>query len=136
MPILVQVDDTTESIQTALSSGATNYTTPDEPAASVIQKMRAIFDQGDTFAGSSDIDITPTETTVTKTGIRVYVVEDDPLLRNLLSVRMEKSSFPYEFSVDGSGALEAMHQFKPDIIILDLMLPRQKRIRSPAGSQG
>lgn len=123
IPVLVLVPENDENIQEAFGHGATDYITPQEDIGSIVQKMKAIFGQNDTFANVSTIDITPTKTTVTATGIRVFVVEDDPLLRNLLSIKLEKSSFPFEFSSDGKDSLPAMKQFKPDIIILDLMLP-------------
>lgn len=123
IPIFILVDDTTEKIQEALSLGAADYVTVSEDSQSIVQKMKAIFGQGDDFSGTSVIDITPIKASVSSTGIRVFVVEDDPLLRNLLSLRLDKSSFPYEFSTDGKNALPAMKQFNPDIVILDLMLP-------------
>ncbi|MCD5381344.1 MAG: response regulator [Candidatus Pacebacteria bacterium] len=123
IPIFILTEDDSDKIQKALELGATDYVTPGEDNQSVLQKMNAVFEATDNFAGSTSIDISPIEASTTSTGIRVYVVEDDPLLRNLLSIRLDKSSFPYEFSSDGQLAVEAMHQFNPDILILDLMLP-------------
>ena len=122
IPIFILVEDSEEKIQEALSDGAADYITPDEDLDSIVQKMKTIFGQGDN-SGASAIDITPHVASVTSTGIKVYIIEDDPLLRNLLSIRLDKSSFPYEFSSDGKDTLPALDQFKPDIIILDLMLP-------------
>ncbi len=123
IPIFVMVTENNNDIQDVLSRGAADYITPNEDTQSIIQKIKTVFGQGEDFSGSSAIDITPHEASVTTTGIRVYVVEDDPLLRNLLSLRFNKSSFPCEFSSDGKQAIPAMKQFKPDVIILDLMLP-------------
>lgn len=123
IPILILTDDNAAKIQEALDLGATDYIIPQEDSHSVLQKIKALFTDS---VGSSDgiaIDISPIKASVTSTGIKVYVVEDDPLLRNLLSIRLDKSSFPYEFSGDGNMVLKKMHQFNPDIIILDLMLP-------------
>lgn len=123
VPIFILAQDESEKIQEVLLLGAADYVTVSEDVESIIQKIKVIFGQGYDFSGDSVIDITPSQADVTSTGIRVFVVEDDPLLRNLLSIRLERSSFPYEFSVDGKGALPTMKQFRPDIIILDLMLP-------------
>ena len=123
IPTLVLVDDSSDKIQEAITSGAADYFTPHEQIESVMQKMKAVFSETEDFSESSVIDISPVEASVTATGIRVFVVEDDPLLRNLLSIRLEKSSFPYEFSNDGKEVLPVMRQFKPDVIVLDLMLP-------------
>jgi len=123
VPIFALVEDVEDKIQETLSLGAADYIVISEPIESVLLKIKAIFGDVDSFAGSSDIDISVDEAHLSTTGIRVYVVEDDPLLRNLLSIRFEKSSFPYEFSSDGQKAAPAMLQFKPDVILLDLMLP-------------
>jgi two-component system OmpR family response regulator len=55
--------------------------------------------------------------------VRLLVVEDDPLLRNLLSIRLEKSGITHQFCHAGDKALEQILEFKPTIVILDLMLP-------------
>ena len=55
--------------------------------------------------------------------VRVLVVEDDPLLRNMLSVKLSNSHCPHMFSNDGLQALELAIQFEPQVIVLDLMLP-------------
>lgn len=57
------------------------------------------------------------------TGPKVMIVEDDPLLRNLLSVKLAKAHCPHMFSSDGSEAVDLIRQYQPKIIILDLMLP-------------
>ena len=55
--------------------------------------------------------------------VRLLVVEDDPLLRNLLSIRLQKSGIAHEFCHSGDKALEQILEFKPTVVILDLMLP-------------
>lgn len=123
IPVFVLINENSERIQEVLALGAADYITTQEDYDSVIAKLKAVFGQGDTFSGSTNIDISPVDADVTATGIRVFVVEDDPLLRNLLSLKMDKSKFPYEFSNDGINVLPTMRQFKPDVIVLDLMLP-------------
>jgi DNA-binding response OmpR family regulator len=123
VPIFALVEDNSEKIQNVLNLGATDFVVPHEETKAVIQKMKAVFSSDDSFLGHRTIDISPIESSVTTKGIRVYVVEDDPLLRNLLSIRLGNSSFPYEFSTDGKAVIELMHKFNPDILILDLMLP-------------
>jgi DNA-binding response OmpR family regulator len=61
----------------------------------------------------------------TEEGMRVMVIEDDPLLRSLLSARLEKSKIPYQFCHNGTDAMEAIERYKPTIVILDIMLPGQ-----------
>jgi DNA-binding response OmpR family regulator len=123
IPVFVLVNEDSTEINEALLYGAADYITAHENVQSVLAKVKAVFGQSADFSGSTAIDITPTEATITSTGIRVFVVEDDPLLRNLLSIKLDKSLFPCEFSNDGANVIPVMHQFKPDVIILDLMLP-------------
>ena len=123
IPVFTLVQDIELEIQNVLSAGAADYITDTEDGFSIIDKVKSIFGQNQFFQDTSVIDISTTEPSLSTSGVRVYVVEDDPLLRNLLSIRLSKSKFPFEFSSDGKDVLEPMHQFKPDVIILDLMLP-------------
>jgi DNA-binding response OmpR family regulator len=54
----------------------------------------------------------------------VLVVEDEPTLREALVYSLEKQGYTVEAAGDGIAALEAARRLKPDLIILDLMLPR------------
>jgi CheY-like chemotaxis protein len=54
---------------------------------------------------------------------KVLVVEDDPLLRNLLSMKLSATNCPSMFSNDGLHVPEMALNFLPDIIVLDLKLP-------------
>lgn len=123
IPVFVLINNDADRVQEVLALGAADYLTVEEDMDSVIAKMKAVFGEGDVFSGTTTIDISPVDAEISSIGIRVFVVEDDPLLRNLLSLKMDKSKFPYEFSKDGVNVLPVMRQFKPDVIVLDLMLP-------------
>jgi DNA-binding response OmpR family regulator len=53
----------------------------------------------------------------------ILIVEDEPALRDTLSYNLEKDGFTVEAVGDGRSALESARQLKPDLIILDIMLP-------------
>ncbi len=55
--------------------------------------------------------------------IRVLIIEDDPLLGNLLSTKFAKSEIIYQFCSNGADAMNMILQFKPTVVILDIMLP-------------
>jgi DNA-binding response OmpR family regulator len=55
--------------------------------------------------------------------IKVLVVEDDQLLRNLLSMKLTKNGCAPMYVDDGAKAVELAKSFGPEIILLDLMLP-------------
>lgn len=53
----------------------------------------------------------------------VLIVEDEPPLVELLSYNLEKAGFQIHIARDGEEALLAVEERKPDIILLDWMLP-------------
>lgn len=54
---------------------------------------------------------------------RVLIVEDEPPLVELLSYNLEKAGFQIHIARDGEEALLAVEERKPDLILLDWMLP-------------
>lgn len=123
VPIFAMVENTEDRINHALMLGAADYITNDESPESIIKKIKIIFGQPDNFSSTSVIDVPPDTALTTRKGIRVYVVEDDPLLRNLLNTKLKASSFPSSFSIDGGNVVPKILEFNPQVIILDLMLP-------------
>ena len=56
-------------------------------------------------------------------GGRVLVVDDDTALAEMLTIVLENEGFEPIVCSTGDRALAAFHEYKPDIILLDLMLP-------------
>ncbi len=54
----------------------------------------------------------------------ILLVEDEPLLANLLKQRLEKESFTIFHAPDGEEALKVMKTLQPDLILLDIILPK------------
>lgn len=54
----------------------------------------------------------------------LLVVEDDPVLRDLYRVTLSLSNFAVHACEDGLDALHYLDQSRPDVIVLDLDLPR------------
>ena len=54
---------------------------------------------------------------------RVLVVEDEPDLRRLLRIVLERGGFEMLEAADGRAGLRVMHEERPDLIILDIGLP-------------
>jgi DNA-binding response OmpR family regulator len=69
------------------------------------------------------IDITPTYVKAAENNPRVFFVEDDMLLHNLLETKFEQSGFNCSFSIDGKDVVSHVQSFQPDVIVLDIMLP-------------
>src|SRR5512134_1999256 len=53
----------------------------------------------------------------------ILIVEDEPALRDTLSYNLKKDGFTVEAVGDGRAAIESARRLKPDLIVLDLMLP-------------
>jgi two-component system KDP operon response regulator KdpE len=58
-----------------------------------------------------------------RTGPRVLVVEDEAQLRFALRRYLEESGYNVREAADASTALRDFPLFKPDVVLLDLMLP-------------
>src|SRR5678816_2663777 len=55
---------------------------------------------------------------------RVLVVDDEPDLIRILQFGLQAINFHVETASDGQEALKKAREIKPDIILLDLMLPK------------
>jgi DNA-binding response OmpR family regulator len=53
----------------------------------------------------------------------ILVVEDEPSLQETLAYSLKKEGYTVESVGDGRAALEAARRLKPDVIVLDIMLP-------------
>ena len=54
---------------------------------------------------------------------KVLIVEDDEFLRSLTAKRLEKEGYEVSVAVDGESANGIATEKKPDLILLDLLLP-------------
>ena len=54
---------------------------------------------------------------------RVLVVDDDSALAEMLGIVLRADGFDPAFVLDGNRAVTAFRESKPDIVLLDLMLP-------------
>jgi two-component system response regulator MtrA len=54
---------------------------------------------------------------------RVLVVDDDSALAEMLGIVLRTDGFEPSFVADGARAVQAFRDTKPDVILLDLMLP-------------
>ncbi len=54
----------------------------------------------------------------------ILLVEDEKLLANLLKQRLEKENFSVFLAHDGEEALKVLKTQKPNLILLDIILPK------------
>jgi len=56
--------------------------------------------------------------------MRILVVEDEPRILAFVSRRLEAEGFAVDAAPDGVAALDAVKRGRPDLVVLDLLLPR------------
>jgi DNA-binding response OmpR family regulator len=54
----------------------------------------------------------------------VLIVDDDPVVRRMLQLSFESEGFDVSTAGDGLEGLESMRASKPDVVILDIMMPK------------
>ncbi len=68
--------------------------------------------------------------------IKALVVEDEKIFQEQFQIGLDESNFEIKFAANGIEALQLYEEWRPDIIILDIMLPMMtgysvlKKIRS------
>jgi DNA-binding response OmpR family regulator len=56
---------------------------------------------------------------------KVLVVEDDAFLGGAYRLKLTKEGFEVEIATDGEEALVRLNTFTPDIILMDVIMPRK-----------
>lgn len=56
--------------------------------------------------------------------LRVLVIDDEPMVREVLARYLENDGFTVDTAIDGEQALARFAETSPDLVLLDLMLPR------------
>lgn len=59
-----------------------------------------------------------------KTKKKILLVEDDDALANVYMIRLEAEGFDIRRVANGEDALAGAQDYKPDLIILDVMMPK------------
>lgn len=55
---------------------------------------------------------------------KILLIEDDPLLIDIYSNKLKQSGFEVQVVEQGEKAIAAMEADKPDLVLLDIVLPR------------
>ena len=55
--------------------------------------------------------------------ISVLIVEDDPNIRELLQMYLEKDGYAVTLAADGGQGLDKFRTIRPDLVLLDVMMP-------------
>jgi two-component system alkaline phosphatase synthesis response regulator PhoP len=55
---------------------------------------------------------------------KILVVDDETEIVKIITAYLKKENYHYDLAFDGKQALEKFRVFSPDLIILDLMMPK------------
>ncbi len=55
---------------------------------------------------------------------KVLIIEDDPIVGKVHRALLEKEGYQVEVAGDGEKGFQQVHEFHPDAVMLDLMLPK------------
>ena len=55
---------------------------------------------------------------------RILICDDDPLLLELINFRLDAKGYEVIKTIDGDEALAKTREEKPDLVVLDAMMPR------------
>ena len=72
---------------------------------------------------ASKVETPPPQQRDTPRGERVLVVDDEPVVTEVVERYLRREGFEVSIARDGSEALQAVSDWSPDLVILDLMLP-------------
>lgn len=55
---------------------------------------------------------------------KVLIIEDDPFLSEMYAVKLSDNGFKTEVASDGKAGLVKVLEFQPDLVLLDIVLPK------------
>lgn len=54
---------------------------------------------------------------------KILIIDDEASIQSVVTAYLKAEGYEYQSALDGPGGLQAARSFKPDVIILDVMLP-------------
>ena len=73
--------------------------------------------------------------------MRILIADDNPQVVELLEANLDELGAEIKSAADGEATLKLVHEWKPDLLLLDIMMPRMsgfevcKRLRGNAASK-
>jgi DNA-binding response OmpR family regulator len=59
---------------------------------------------------------------------KILIIEDDPIVAHIYRTRLEREGYEVEIASDGQSGFYRIHEFRPDAVLLDLMLPKMNGV--------
>jgi len=57
--------------------------------------------------------------------MKLLIVDDDPFFRNFFASKLIEAGYQVEIAVDGEECLQKIKTEKPDMILLDIIMPKK-----------
>lgn len=57
------------------------------------------------------------------TPAKILLIDDEPSIQNVITAYLKAEGYEYKSAMDGPSGLSTARSFKPDLIVLDVMLP-------------
>lgn len=54
---------------------------------------------------------------------KILLIEDDELILKMVQFKLKKEGFQVYIARDGDSGIKAVHEYKPDLVITDVMVP-------------
>ncbi len=126
MPPVIIISNSGQGVEVdkAASLGARDFVikakiTPEE----VVTKVRALLRLPVAQATEPSTPHAVAAPVVDANGVRILLVEDDQFLRELMTTKLKREGFDVHVAVDGREGLQMIQTVKPDIVLLDVILP-------------
>ena len=56
---------------------------------------------------------------------KILIIEDEEIVRNLIKEKLEEKGYSVEIAEDGEVGMKKMRQSKPNLILLDIIMPNK-----------
>ncbi|MDP3769826.1 MAG: response regulator [Candidatus Sungbacteria bacterium] len=56
--------------------------------------------------------------------VKILVIDDDPFILDMYVLKFKDQGFQIDTATDGKAGLEKIKSFKPDIVLLDVVMPK------------
>ena len=54
---------------------------------------------------------------------KIAIIEDDPVIAQMYRMKFEADGFKVEVASDGQHGVDLVHEFAPDVVLLDIQMP-------------
>lgn len=128
MPKVIIISNSGQPVEIdkAISFGAQDFIVKAQiEPADVVAKVRKVLADSSTqgtVPSSAQPSVQPMPV-ATNDGIRLLLVEDDQFLRDLMHTKLSRENFTVTVAVDGNQGLQHIQAQRPDIVLLDVILP-------------